>query len=106
MWDTPFDESMIDGKNVIVRCNTKEDAEALFRIFRAHGITWCGGSLLEDTWFGRYCPICYHVTTWGLKRGSVETAENSAEWGSYIKCTFRTVTLADIDIPDDVDDLF
>lgn len=106
MWNTPFCGSILKIDKFIVLCNTQEEANELCRILADNGITWAGGeSLYEVTYFGRFSTNCYFVEDGILRYGPAPIAENDY-YKDFTKCTFRTVTLADIDIPDDVDDLF
>lgn len=101
MWDTSFDESMLNNEHVIILCLTKEDASALCAVFAAHGIKWAGGEPLPDTtYFGRFDQTCYHVDCGLLRYGSRSDAES--EYEDCIKCTFRGVAdLQDVDIDGD-----
>lgn len=108
MWNTPFDESMLDRGNIIVRCMTEEDAIELFKIFESRGMTWCSGrpANTDRIHFMKYgATTCYYVSGSGcVSYGSQEYADGEER---YTKCTFGgVVTLPDVDIPGDACNLF
>lgn len=82
MWDTPFDEGMLNAKpGVAIYCPEDSLAEELFQIFRENGLgkRWNAGIS-----GGRvYC-----VSDKDLKYGSKNGVEEIYPYSSYIKCTF------------------
>lgn len=109
MWDTPFDESMLDQRHVIIRCMTADDATHLFHILSSHGIGWNYSPHAVDPSDTRFSErsgkgTCYHVTNTGLMFGSCLTAETERIWKNYIKCTFGApCILSDLNIPEDTE---
>lgn len=69
MWETAFEESMLDTyRNLIVHCPNEELAESLMEIFERNGIRWCGGeppTTMNTYWDENGIDTCYWVESRG-----------------------------------------
>lgn len=114
MWDTPFDESMLDDpRGVIVLCTCRDDAIELGKILDAHGIDDIGHPLekkydtcLEDV---PDQAVCFNILDERLVEDgaapgvSVQFCFRSfyekAMFNSRIRCTFLPGgNLPDLDV--------
>lgn len=68
MWEDKFDSSFIFEETLAIRCETEEDARALFDILDRSGCVWNNGDKLteDDTLWGEYNEnTCYTVMSNG-----------------------------------------
>lgn len=90
MWDTLFDESMLD-KGVIILCPEKDLADELFELLREHGIRWNNSMSLNPGhtfWDEARDATCYRVSiNRRLTYGSSYWYEGS-NYNAYIRCRF------------------
>lgn len=104
MWDTPFEESMLDGK-VIIHCPDESLADELIDILEAHGIRWGSGTpLVDDTEWGNYREeTCYWVKDKGLSYGSRNHAAEyfQRRYRGYTTCTFYGIKNPDFEVATD-----
>lgn len=100
-WDTPFEESMLNHRKVIIYCPDEDLARELFDILETHGICWCGNESMRNThWDDEGPDTCYRVTSRGdLKRGDTACYSDYV-YEDHVKCQFYGIESADSEISD------
>lgn len=89
MWDTPFDESMLNlPQGVVIHCPDENLAEELFEIFKQNGVgeNW-RNSEWNPNWRKHKKETAYFVKGKILRYGPRMHAEQG-DYSSYAKCTF------------------
>lgn len=90
MWETPFDESMLD-KSLIIHCPDESLATELMELLEKNGVLWVDGQ--EPTggskWHRNREATCYWVEPRGMSYENMDWAEtHQDEYANHIKCTF------------------
>lgn len=107
MWDTTFDESMLNTcKNLIVHCPSEELVESLMEIFERNGVRWCGGespTMTHTNWDENGIDTCYWVESKKLSYSERQYADEDpdGEYGEYVRCTFYGVETPDFETATD-----
>lgn len=103
MWETSFDESMLDGQDLIVHCPDESLADELMKILEKHGIRWYGDNGLptEDSRWDEFSgETCYWVEDGKITYGDVDDAQSRRYYG-HTKTTFFGVKTPDFDTATD-----
>lgn len=99
MWETPFDESMLDGQDLIIHCPDESLADELMEILERHGVRWYGDSGLptdDSKWDEFFGETCYWVEDGRMTYGTVKDA-TSRTYSRHTKSTFFGVETPDFD---------
>lgn len=107
MWETAFDESMLNThENLIIHCPYEELAEDLMKILERNGVTWCDEEkpTVDTEWDECERNTCYWVESKKLSYGDKRYAEDDhygEESKEHIRCTFYGVDTPDFDVASD-----
>lgn len=106
MWDTPFNESMLDdpSRNVIVLVQSEELAQEFVHLMYEHGVRWRGLNNVNNTSWREYKErTCYFVEGNELTYANKEYAagEEGEDFPNHIKCTFYGVDTPDFETASD-----
>ena len=99
MWETAFDESMLDGQDLIIHCPKEFLVDELMETLERHGIRWYGDNGLptEDTrWDEFFGETCYWVEEGKITYGTLNAA-NGSKYSNHVKCTFLGVETPDFE---------
>lgn len=90
MWDTPFDESMLDESDVIIYCPEEYLAKELMEILERNGVEWSisGNPTCKTNWEEYRHETCYWVRSKQLSFGDRNCARRRS-YADYVRCTFR-----------------
>lgn len=103
MWETSFDESLLDGRNLIIHCPDEHLADELMEILERNGVQWYGDNQPptdDSKWDEFFSETCYWVEDSRLTYGTVRDAESSS-YSGHAKCTFFGAESPDFDTATD-----
>lgn len=89
MWETPFEESMLnDPVSLAIHCPDEYLAEELFEIFKQNkiGINW--DSLGNTRWYEYSYDTTYYVCGKVMLYGPKRHGDDVRPYCDYTKCTF------------------
>lgn len=99
MWETSFDESMLDGRDLIIHCPDEHLTDELMEVLARNGVRWYGDNELptyDSRWDEFFGETCYWVEDRKMTYGTVRDAESSS-YSRHAKCTFLGAETPDFD---------
>ena len=106
MWDTPFDESMLQ-RNTIIYCPNESLFDELMETLERNGITWYGDEppTSDSRWDEHREETCYWVEGRYLSYGNRDWAEEDPdeEYQNHIKCTYTGDNTPDFETATDAE---
>lgn len=103
MWETSFDESMLDGHDIIIHCPDKSLVDELMETLERYGVRWYGDNelpTLDSRWDEFSGETCYWVEDGKMTYGDVGDAKDG-RYSRHIKSTFLGTKTPDFDIATD-----
>lgn len=103
MWETAFEENMLDASpGIAILCPDEHLAEELFEIFETHGVmeNWVN-ERPGTRWETNRENTVYCVKGKTMLFGPKDSVESVAPYSRYKRCTFCGITAQDFDVATD-----